>query len=166
MPVLSKYAQKQKIKYFINGIPKDLKILEVGCGDSWLGNYLKNNGWLNYVGLDLTPPADIVGNILNWRELGIKKESVEVIIAFEIVEHINCFQEFFDILTPGGLLMLTSPVPHMDWLCKLLEIIGLNQKRTSPHSHLIYFKDIPYFIPIEIRTIGFISQWGKFRKPT
>ncbi|NIM57424.1 MAG: methyltransferase domain-containing protein [Candidatus Aminicenantes bacterium] len=164
-PLLSKYAQKKKIKYFLKDIPKPAKILEVGCGSFWLGNYLKKSGWKNYVGLDLRPPADIVGNILNWKKLGIKGNSFDVIIAFEVIEHINCFQEFFDILKPGGLLMLTSPVPNMDWLCKLLETLRLNQKRTSPHDHLIYFKDIPFFEPIETKTVGFISQWGKFRKP-
>ncbi len=164
-PLLSKYAQKKKIKFFIKDIPKPAKILEVGCGDVWLGIYLKKNGWKNYVGLDLVPPADIVGNIINWKKLGIKGNSFDVIIAFEVIEHINCFQEFFDILKPDGLLMLTSPVPHMDWLCKLLETLGLNQKRTSPHDHLFCFKDIPLFKPIDVKTVGFISQWGKFRKP-
>jgi SAM-dependent methyltransferase len=165
MPLLSKYAQKKRIEYSVKDIPKQARILEVGCGNGWFGNYLKRNGWENYVGLDIAPPADIVGDILDWRELGIKEGSFDLIIAFEVVEHVNCFQESFDILKPGGLLILTSPVPHMDWLCKLLEMAGLNQKRTSPHEHLLYFKDIPLFRPLDIKTIGFMMQWGKFRKP-
>lgn len=165
MGLLSDYAQKKRINYAVKDITKDARILEVGCGDGWFGKYLKENGWNNYVGLDIVPPADIVGNILDWRKLGIKEQSFDVIIAFEVIEHINCFQEFADILKPGGLLMLTSPVPHWDWLCKILETIGFNQKRTSPHDHLIYFKDIPFFKQLEIRTIGFLIQWGKFRKP-
>ncbi len=32
MPLLSDYAQKKKIEYFLNPIPKDSRILEVGCG--------------------------------------------------------------------------------------------------------------------------------------
>lgn len=165
MPLLSKYAQKKKIDYFIKTIPRQAKILEVGCAEGRLGNYLKRNGWKNYIGLDILPPADIVGNILDWKKIGIKEQSFDVIIAFEVIEHINCFQEFFDILKPGGLLMLTSPIPRLDWLCRLLEAIGLNQRRTSPHDHLIYFRDIPLFEPAEIRTIGLMAQWGKFRKP-
>jgi SAM-dependent methyltransferase len=164
MPLLSKYAQKKRIEYSVKDIPKQAGILEVGCGSGWFGNYLKRNGWENYVGLDIVPPADIVGDIRDWRKLGIKQNSFDIIIAFEVVEHINCFQDFFDILKPDGLLILTSPVPHMDWLCKLLETIGLNQKRTSPHDHLIYFRDIPLFKPLDIKKIGFMIQWGKFRK--
>ena len=128
MPLLSKYAQKKRIDYSVKGIPKQARILEVGCGNGWFGNYLKSNGWENYVGLDIVSPADIVGDILDWRKLGIEEQSFDLIIAFEVVEHVNCFQEFFDILKTGGLLILTSPVPHMDWLCKLLEAIGFKTK--------------------------------------
>jgi hypothetical protein len=41
--------------------------------------------------------------------------------------------------------MLTSPLPHLDWIAWILEVIGLSQKRTSPHDRLIYFGDVPYF---------------------
>ena len=83
----------------------------------------------------------------------------------EVVEHVDCFREIFDMLRPGGLLMLTSPVPHLDWACRILERLGLNQRRTSPHDHLLYFRDVPLFEPLEIRTIGFMMQWERFRKP-
>jgi len=165
MPLLSTYSQKKKIQHFVDKIPEKARILEVGSADYWLGKYIKSNSWENYVGMDIKPPADIVGNILDWKELGIKENYFDVIIAFELVEHVNCFKELFDILSAGGILMLTSPVPHMDWLCRFLEIIGLNQKRTSPHDHLIYFRNIPFFEPIEIKTVGFMAQWGIFRKP-
>jgi len=165
MPVLSDYARKRKIEYFVKELPKQSKILEVGCGDGYLGSYLKGTGYSNYVGLDLAGPADVVGNILEWRALGIKPESFDVIFAFELIEHVDCIQHMFDILRPGGLLMLTSPLPHMDWLCLLLERLGLSQRRTSPHSRLIYFKDLSLFEPVEVKIVGGIAQWGKFRKP-
>jgi SAM-dependent methyltransferase len=164
MPLLGEYARRKRIEFFTPYIPKEAKVLEVGCGDGWFGSYLKSNGW-NYVGLDIVPPADIVGDIRNWEQLAIEKESFDVVVAFELVEHVPCFQEFSDIMKPAGLLMLTSPVPHMDWLCRVLEFIGLNQKRTSPHDHLIYFRDIPIFQPLKVKTAGFVGQWGIFRKP-
>jgi hypothetical protein len=68
------------------------------------------------------------------------------------------------LLKPGGILMLTSPLPHMDWLMRFLERIGLNQKRTSPHVNLTDFKKIPFFKEKHIKTIGFLSQWGVFVK--
>jgi SAM-dependent methyltransferase len=117
------------------------------------------------VGLDLHPPADIVGSILEWERLGLQASSFDVVIAFELVEHVVCFREMFALLKPGGLLMLTSPVPHMDWLCRILEILGLNQKRTSPHDHLVHFTDIPLFEPVTLKTVGLMAQWGIFRRP-
>jgi predicted SAM-dependent methyltransferase len=95
----------------------------------------------------------------------LQPESYDVIIAFEVIEHVDIYQEMFDLLKPGGMLLVTTPVPHMDWACKLLEFSGLNQRRTSPHDHLIYFKDIPHFELADSRIVKLIGQWGKFRKP-
>jgi SAM-dependent methyltransferase len=115
--------------------------------------------------MDLAPPADIVGDIREWRSLGLEPASFDAIVALEVVEHVDCFQECWDLLRPGGLLLLTTPVPEMDWACKLLEALGLNQRRTSPHDHLIHFDDIPLFQPVETSVKGFIAQWGVFAKP-
>jgi 2-polyprenyl-3-methyl-5-hydroxy-6-metoxy-1,4-benzoquinol methylase len=164
MPLLSDYARRTKIEYFLAGIPKDARILEVGCGSAWVREYLTTNGWTRYVGLDLVPPADIVGDIANWRELGLEPASFDVIIAFEVVEHVDCFRECHDLLKPGGRLMLTSPVPRMDWLMKILESIGLNQKRTSPHDHLVTFQSVPLFADKQIQVVKGLAQWGIFTK--
>src|SRR5882724_9230347 len=143
MPLLSSLAGTKKLNYFTRRIPKSARILEIGSGSGWVGSHLKENGWQNYVGVDLFPPADIVGDIRNWRGLGLAPASFDVILAFEVVEHVDCFDACYQLLKPGGMLMVTTPVPHMDWAMKLLEGVGLNQKRTSPHDHLIYLKDVP-----------------------
>lgn len=166
MPIFSRYARGKKLNFFLDGLSKEAKILEVGSGSGWLGKSLRENGWSNYVGLDTNRGTEITGDIRNWRNLEIEPEEFDVVIAFEVVEHIDCFQELYDVLKPGGRLMLTSPVPHMDWACKILECFGLNQKRTSPHDQLIYFKDIPLFEPIKVKNVAFIGQWGIFQKPS
>ena len=165
MPLLSDIARRKKIRYFLDPIPKDARILEIGCGSKWVGDYLRANGWTHYTGMDLFPPADVVGDIKKWRELGLQPESFDVIIAFEVIEHVDCFAECHDLLKPGGTLMLTSPVPHMDWAMKTLEVLGLNQKRTSPHSNLTYFSRIPHFDPVELKTKAGLAQWGILKKP-
>lgn len=164
MPLLSEYARKKRIEYSMKDIPKDARILEVGCGNGWFGHYLKENGWTNYTGLDIVPPADVIGDIRNWPALGIRAESFDVILAFEVIEHVDCLLPIYDLLKPDGLMMLTSPVPHFDWVCRVLEALGCNQKRTSPHNNLIYFHTIRLFEVVELKKIGFLMQWGKFRK--
>ena len=159
-PLLSLTARKKKIEYFFPMIPKEARILEIGSGSDWAGSHLRKNGWENYTSLDIASPADIIGDIKNYRNYGIEEESFDVIIAFEVIEHVDCAKECYDILKSGGKLMLTSPVPHMDWIMKIFELLSLNQQRTSPHCNLIYFKDFPYFEENITRNVGFLSQWG------
>jgi 2-polyprenyl-3-methyl-5-hydroxy-6-metoxy-1,4-benzoquinol methylase len=165
MPALSAYAQRKKIEYFLAPLPKDARILEIGCGSRWVGNYLRANGWVDYTGADLVPPADIVGDIRAWRALGLVPASFDVVIAFEVIEHVDLVRDAYDLLKPGGQMLLTSPVPHMDWAMKLLERLGLNQRRTSPHSNLVYFDRIPLFEQVSLKRKAGLSQWGILRKP-
>ena len=165
MPLLSDYSRRKKTDFFIETIPREARVLEIGCGARWVEEYMRAGGWKDYVGLDLFPPADIVGDILNWRELGLEPASFDVVIAFEVVEHVDCFQAIHDLLKQGGRMMLTSPEPATDWVCWLLERIGLSQKRTSPHDHLVKFADIALFEPVAIRKVGLLAQWGIFQKP-
>jgi hypothetical protein len=165
MPLLSEIARRKKVAHFFANVPTTARILEVGCADKWLGRELGNRGFNQYTGFDLYLGADIVGNIKDWKKAGLRKSSFDVIAAFELVEHVDCFSEMFSLLRPGGLLFLTSPVPHMDWACKTLEFLRLNQRRTSPHDHLIEFSRVPLFEPVSLRTVGLMAQWGTFRKP-
>lgn len=164
MPLLSSIAQKKKIKFFLNGVPKSAQILEVGASDGWVKKSLDLLGYKNYLGLDILPPADIVGDIKDWNKLGLKASSFDIIIAFEVLEHVEFLDEANSLLKDGGLFMLTSPLPSMDWFCKLLENIGLNQKRTSAHNNLTNFRAIKNFNVVRIAIIGFCAQWGIFQK--
>ena len=164
MPLLSDYARQKKIEYFLAPIPKDARILEIGCGSGWVGEYLRAGGWRHYVGLDLAPPADVVGDIKDWKQLGLRPGSFDVIIAFEVVEHVDCFQECHDLLAPGGRMLITTPRPQTDWLMRILERLGLNQKRSSPHDHLVRLADVPCFSHRTVKTIAGLAQWGVFEK--
>jgi 2-polyprenyl-3-methyl-5-hydroxy-6-metoxy-1,4-benzoquinol methylase len=164
-PLGSHYARQKRINHFIGHLRPEMQILEIGCGAGWVGQYLKNQGFRNYTGIDLYPPADIVGDIKQWQRLGIKPRTYDAIIAFEVVEHVDCFEECCEILKPGGLLLVTTPVPRMDWACQILEAVGINQKRTSPHDHLIDLRTVQCLQLVELRIANFIGQWAIFRKP-
>lgn len=165
MPLLSDHARRKKADYFFAGVPPASSILEVGCGAGWLGQTLRARGFTAYQGIDLCPPADIVGDIRDWRRLGLAPESFDIIAAFEVIEHVPCVDVFHALLKPGGLLMLTSPAPRWDWACRLLEHAGLSQARTSPHDHLIDFQALPLFVPVRLRRVALLAQWGIFQKP-
>lgn len=164
MPLLSEYARRKKIRYFLEPIPKQARILEVGSGSGWVREYLTGRGWTNYTGIDLKPPADIVGDIRRWADLGLRPQSFDTIIAFEVVEHVDCLKDCYDLLRPGGSMLLTTPVPCMDWALRLLERLGLNQKRTSPHDALVWVSKAACFEHKCVRIVGLMSQWAVLRK--
>lgn len=166
MALLSEYAQKKKLEHFFQKIDKKAKILEVGCADGWVGRYAQANGYSNFVGLDILPTAnaDIVGDINNWRELGLKENEFDAIIAFEVIEHGDFADALNHLLKPGGKLFVTTPLPHMDWACQVLEQLRLNQTRSSAHTHLTYLEKVPHLELVEHDIKGFMSQWGVFTK--
>jgi len=164
MPLLSSYAMRRKIGYFLEPVPKEARILEIGCGGGWVGRHLRDNGWKHYVGLDLQSPADVVGDVRDWRKLGLASESFDVLIAFEIVEHVDCWEACHSLLKPGGRMLVTTPLPHRDWILKLLEDLGLNQRRTSPHDRLVYLEKVPYFSRKDVRVVAGLSQWAILTK--
>lgn len=164
MPALSNYAQKKKIQYFLEPIPKNAKILEIGSGSGWVGSYLKENGWTNYHGMDIVPPADIVGDITHWQSLEMDENSFDVIIAFEVVEHVDIYPACEALLRSQGKLLVTTPLPHTDWIMQILEFIKLNQTRTSEHCNLHYLKPVNGLEIQSKKTIAGLSQWGIFVK--
>lgn len=171
MALLSEFAQRKKLEYFFSKIPKDARILEIGCADGWVGKWAVARGWKNFVGIDIIDGGYsydhkfIHGDIAEFKKLGLKEKSFDVIIAFEVIEHGDFYGPMHDLLRPGGMLYVTTPVPHMDWACQILEKLHLNQTRSSKHTHLIYMKDVPKF-KLEKQSIkAFISQWGEFSRP-
>jgi len=161
---LQRWAQEKKTDYFLKLIPPKSNVLEIGSASQWFKKAAQTIEGVRYTDIDLTPPADIVGDIRDWQTLGLQPESFDIIVAFEVVEHVDCFQVCETLLRPGGKLFITTPVPHWDWAMKILEIIGLNQKRSSPHSHLVYLKDVTFQGQKEIMIKCFLAQWAIFTK--
>ncbi len=165
VPFAARIARQKRFKYFFNNrVSKNSAILKIGCGDRWLAGLLRQGGWLNYIGLDLKMPADIIGDIRNWHRLQLQPESMDIIVAFEILEHVECTSAIRQLLNPSGLLFATTPVPSLDWVCKIMETIGLNQKRTSSHDCLVDLRRIEGFEIVSYRKVMGISQWGVLKR--
>ena len=164
MPLLSAMARKKKLAFFINSILKNAQVLEVGCGSNWVKEYMLANGWKHHTGVDVEGTPDIKGDVNDWKKLGLKPATYDVIIAFEVVEHDDLWQAFYDLLKPGGRLLLTTPAPGGDWFLKILEAAGFNQKRTSAHSHLIDVRTVKLFEVVYYKQILGLSQWAILKK--
>ena len=141
MPLLSSISQKMKVKLLLAHLSPESTILEVGAGSGWLNDELSKHG-LHATTLDINKPADIVCDINNWRQNNIKPHEFDVVVAFELIEHVDCLDSLKNICKKDGLIMLSSPHPHWYWTIKILEALHLNQKRTSPHVNLTDFKKI------------------------
>ena len=164
VPILSSISRRLKKRFFLDTIRKNDAVLEIGCGDGWVARHLTARGVTNCVDIDSTPAAAIVGDIRDWRSLGLRTESFDVIIAFEVLEHVDCMDDCFELLKPGGKLLVTSPYPSADGFLKKLEEWHLNQPRTSAHDHHTYFKETAQFaIERSFRPL-MLSQWCIFRR--
>ncbi|MFM8304816.1 MAG: class I SAM-dependent methyltransferase [Actinomycetota bacterium] len=160
---LSRYARRKKLEYFFREIPKDARILDVGCASGWVARWASERGWTGVVGIDLRPPADVIGDVRAWRDLGLEPHSFDVIVAFEVIEHGDFAVALRELLRCDGVLLVTTPVPRFDWLCKLLETAGLLQKRVMPHTHLVDVRHYPGFTVETRRVRGMVAQWGTLR---
>ena len=71
---------------------KPQSILEIGAGDSVYKNYVMSNLDATYTSLDIAPDLkpDLIGSVTN---IPIKDASVELAVAFEVLEHLP-FDQF------------------------------------------------------------------------
>jgi len=159
-PILSELSRRRKLNLLLKHLKPGSQVLEVGAVDGWFSDRLKRKGH-HSVTLDLKEPADIVGNILDWQLLGLKKESFDALIALEVIEHVNCLEAICSLCKKDGLIMLSSPHPKWDWLMKILESLRLTQKRTSAHTNLIDFRKIN-LEPLVLRRPLYIHQLAIF----
>ncbi len=164
MPLLSDYARRKKLEFLLPRVRPGDAVLEIGAGAAWARKPLVRAG-ATYRSLDLKGPADFVGDVRDWRRLGVAPASYDLVLALEVLEHVPCVPEIHAILKPGGMLFATSPAPRWDWACAALESVGLSQRRTSPHDHLVDFAKLPLLEPVALKRVGVLSQWGLFRKP-
>jgi hypothetical protein len=111
--------------------------------------------------VDIEESADYMINIKNWRQTNLKEHSYDVIVAREVIEHVDCIQDIQDLCRPKGLIFISTPHPSFDWLLKRLEGLGINQKRGTAHDCLVNLRDIP-IQAIKIKRPLWIAQMGVF----
>ncbi|MEM3658613.1 MAG: methyltransferase domain-containing protein [Candidatus Hadarchaeum sp.] len=96
------------------------RVLDFGAGKGLFTQWLHRCGRFNKVcAADLLPkPPDLPDNIEWWvgdlnHPTGFSAESFDVIVAAEIIEHLEnpreVAREWFRLLCPGGILIMTTP---------------------------------------------------------
>ncbi|MDI6698220.1 MAG: class I SAM-dependent methyltransferase [Candidatus Saccharicenans sp.] len=158
--MISELSRREKLKLLLKHLKPQSLLLEVGAGDGWFSIRLRQRGY-QVVTLDLKEPADFVGDIMNWKFLGLQEQSFDVVVALEVIEHVDCLEALCTLCKKNGLIMLSSPHPKWDWLMKILESLKLTQKRTSEHINLIDFHKIN-LKPLIIKRPLYIHQIGIF----
>ena len=156
-------------------IPKNAKlILDIGCGNGWVSQKyvsdvvsvisadialinveraLKNKQHINHSGL--------VADVFN---LPIQKDSIDCIIASEIIEHVPdpklFIQKLFKVLKPGGTLVITTPynetlVYHQCVHCNKLT-------PENAHIHSFHENDLPGLVPVDANNWAFEKFGNKY----
>jgi 2-polyprenyl-3-methyl-5-hydroxy-6-metoxy-1,4-benzoquinol methylase len=162
-PLLSELSRQRKLSLLLAYLPVRAQVLEVGAGAGWFATQLRQQGH-QVTTLDLNGPADVVGDVREWAQLGLAAHSFDVVVALEVIEHVDCLAALVELCRPGGLIYLSSPHPRGDWIMKILEWLGLTQKRTSLHTNLTDFARLP-LKRITLRRPAGIHQVGLFRTP-
>jgi len=145
--VLEKYIRRQRVNRVKKLIPKNSRVLDIGCGyNAYFLNQIKGN-ISKGVGLDFSVKKAGSGKITLKsvyleKKIPEKNSSFETITALAIIEHLKYPQEIINELArvtkPGGTLIITTPNKSFKPLLEFLALTGLLSKR-EVKDHKQYF---------------------------
>jgi len=141
---------ENKFKQVAKLIPENSKILDIGCGDGSIRNFLKNSDYYGIDGdknliLELTKQKIKAKQAdLNKEELPFKKEKFDFILLLDILEHVANPAKLLDIaksrIKPEGKIIITLPNDyHVLNKIRFLFNKHLTEDPFAPYGHLHYF---------------------------
>jgi SAM-dependent methyltransferase len=148
----TRHSEQRLREYISRKIPKTKGVmLDVGCGSAWVAKLFCSKGY-PVVSFDISEKntqealkrypsenhAAVAGDVFSPP---FRKESFDYIIASEIIEHITepdtFVKKLFELLKPGGLLVVTTPYKE-----KIEYSLCIHCNRPTPHSaHLHSFDE-------------------------
>ncbi len=140
MRLLQTFARKKRIKLILPYLEKTDRILDIGCGDGFLSASLSSH---NITGIDISGHCDI---------------------KCEVLEHVDCLAEIKHTLKPDGLLIITIPNPHTEFILNVLIFFKLTGENITPHINKIQCKDIDMQLINYRKLFMNMSEFGVFQK--
>lgn len=134
-------------------------ILDIGCGGGWLSKAMVPKG-KNVISTDISdinpikaiknlPSPNHFGLVADVFELPVKANSMDCIVASEIIEHVPDPKKFlaalYEVLKPGGRLIVTTPYNEL-----IRTSLCIHCNRLTPHNaHLHSFteKSMKKYLP-------------------
>jgi SAM-dependent methyltransferase len=144
-------------------LPKDAKLLEIGCGT---GHNLPMLGEFGQVdALEVDPIArgmaekrlgrTVLSSPLPALE-GVPDDTYDMVAALDVVEHIPddiaALEGIARVLKPGGKLLMT--VPAHQWMWSAHDVVNHHQRRYSKGG----FKRLVYNSPLKLEAIGYLNS--------
>ena len=114
-------GRKDKLKIIANLFPDifSRKVLDVGCGDCYLKEFVKNG----YTGVDKYGNPDIKQDISNG--LPFNNQSFDTVAGFDVLEHIDDIHFSFDELCRVSKKYVIITLPNMyEWRFRILFLFG------------------------------------------
>ena len=173
-PFITRYIANKRISLILRSLKKldrnRIKILDVGCGDRFITNKIKDAGY-NIKGIDkfsskeakwITEDPDFLMDAMN---MTFNDDSFDVVLALEVIEHCNCIDEIKRVLKPNGLFFCSTPSPSTDWIRKILVNLKLLENQDfDAHDNLIDLHKIPMKLLKYRKMFLRTSQFGIFKK--
>ena len=109
-------------------VPSSGRILDIGCGGGGLLSYLRDRGFINLFGIDLSPEAISFCTSRGLASVAIDdaqhvntmpNESFDIIIASDVLEHLEhasaAMRRWRELLKPSGKLIVFVPAYQALW---------------------------------------------------
>ncbi len=126
---------------------KDIRILDIGCGNGLFLEYLKGQGYNNILGIDLSQE-----NIIICKGKGLN------VLEIDVFTYLNRNKEKFD------LIVMNDIIEHIlrDKVILLLKLIKLNLRNKG----ILLIKTLNMSNPVSLDTLycDFTHQWGYSQK--
>jgi len=129
---------------YFSSLPTNLRVLDVGCGQGLLLGFLRDLGFENISGIDMSPAAVECARQKNLdvRVAGIfdyqAEEPPDVVVLSEVFEHLDDPKAALEVvsswLAPGGILYASTPV--MDSIRSRLRRFILREQRVTQSQRI------------------------------